>query len=253
MCTDIPMKQIAVLVLGLMVSAAFGQQTPEAKRFYNEANKHFKAGRYDQALAMYDSAIAHQEHEFFFYQKGLAYRRLGEELKAIQAFRESVRIHPKFAAGYHALATGFYKLRQYDSAVVNYERAFKENPKLEPARKGMVTVLTAQALDASDRGDAASAARYAQQALRIDPSTMQALVIRARALNTTGNYHEALDASLEAAKLPHPALRGAAYFEMAIAHLHLGDTLHARTAFIEARKDTAYARHVDVELERLGR
>ena len=244
------LASIFLLVVTVVCTTA-GQQNPDAMKIYNEANAQYKAGRYARALLLYDSALAIRNHEFICYQKGLTHRKLLDEKKAIDAFREAVRLNPKFAAGYNALGTGFFALREFDSSIVYYERALKENAKLEPARKGLASALTAKSAAMLAQGEIKSAVALAQKALAGDRAAYQANLILAQAYNRDGNFQEAIKAAQAALK--YPKTRGAASFEIGLAYRNLGDKVKAREAFLEAQKDTTYRRNVQSELQLLSR
>lgn len=241
---------ILSLFLFVSTSVLMAQSNNEAKKLYNEGNALLKSGDYDGAIGKYNAALKLEKHEFYFYQRGLAERRARKVDESIASFDEALKINPKFAAGYVALAGSWFSKNDYQKAIDNYEKAIKETPTLGPAKKGLAAALVARAAELVNNGETEGALGLTKRALENDPNFDKAHIIMAQAYNKDGKYNEAISAATEALKhIKGP--KGAAYFEMGLAYRNLGNTAKAKDAFTNAKKDPTYARNADYELKML--
>ncbi len=241
----------ATLIFVLSLSTAFAQSNNEAKKLYNEGNKLLKSGDFAGAIAQYDAALKLENHEFFWYQKGLALRNTKKEADAVEAFKKSVETNPKFAPGYNALAGGYFALKNYDKAIENYEKALAEKPTLGQAKVGLGAAQTAKAAAMVNSGDSKNAIALAQSAIGHDPKSMQAHIVLAQAFNKESKYGEAIKAGEAALKVSKGPGKGAAWFEIGLAYRNQGNMGEAKKAFLEAKKDPQYARNAEYEIKQM--
>jgi tetratricopeptide (TPR) repeat protein len=240
----------SLFLLTLTASGSFAQSNTEAKKLYNEGNGMLKGGDYDGAISKYNAALKLEKHEFYYYQRGLAERRSRKIDESIVSFNEALKLNPNFAAGHVALAGSLFTKNDFDGAIENYEKALKENPTLGQAKKGLAAAQVARAADMVNRGDVSGAIDLTKKALENDPKFDKAHIIMAQAYNKDGKYNDAISAANEALKHIKGA-KGAAYFELGLAHRNLGNTAKAREAFTQAKRDPTYARNADYELKML--
>jgi tetratricopeptide (TPR) repeat protein len=247
-------RSLSTSILLLSILTSFcplrAQTEAEAKRLYSEGNARLKSGDNRGALSKFDSALTIRNHEFFHYQRGLALRKLGMEREATASFHAALRMNPHFAAALNALGASCQAIGETDSAIAAYERALAENPRLEPARRGLALALTTKASHSCDAGDTREAIHGAERALSVLPKQAHAHVVLARAYNREGRASEALTAANRALTANQPSLRSAAHFEAGVALRNLGQPVKAREAFVEARKDTAFAVQAETEIQR---
>lgn len=241
----------ATLLLVVSLSIASAQSNNEAKKHYNEGNKLLKSGDFAGAIGQYDAALKLENHEFFWYQKGLALRNSKKEGDAVEAFRKSIETNPKFAPGYNALAGGYFALKDYDKAIENYEKALAEKPTLGQAKVGLAAAQTAKAVAMVNGGDSRNAIALAQSAIQHDPKYMQAHIVLAQAYNKEAKYGDAIKAGEAALKVSKGTGKGAAWFEIGLAHRNQGNMGEAKKAFLEAKKDPQYARNAEYEIKQL--
>ncbi len=246
------MQRRNILILTIFFAlTAVAQQNNDAKKLYNEGNAKLKAGDFAGAITKYEEALKLEKHEFFYYQLGLAHRKSRSEDQAIKAFQNAVSVNPKFAAGYNALGGGYFAMKQYDKSLEHYEKALAENPTLGPAKKGLAASQAALAAELVNKGETTKVIDLTKKAIENDPSLAQAYVIMAQAYNKDGKLSEAIQAAESAIKTMKTARKGAAYFELGIAHRNSGNMTKAKEAFLEAKKDPTYARNADYELKQL--
>jgi tetratricopeptide (TPR) repeat protein len=242
---------IAVLVCGmLLTNALYAQENNEAKKLYNQGNAKLKSGDFAGAVQHYDQALAVEKHQFYFYQRGIALRKSGKEPQAIESFKAAVELAPKFDPGFNALGSGYFALKKYDLAIEHYQKALKIKPSLAPAKKGLAAALTANANKLSNDGDLEGAIAQATQAISTEPNYSTAYIILAKSYNKSAKYKQAISAGENALKKMRGS-KGAAHFEIGLAHRNLGNTAAAKKAFKMAKKDPTYSRNAEYELKQL--
>ncbi len=116
---------LASLMAGVPVSAAAAGagDTPavsagdmqRAKELFGEGQKLYKAGEYIKALAKFEEAYAVRPHPAISYNIGKCYEQLGENGKAMRAFRDYLRMQPEAKDKESVL-----------DAIANLERRLKE-------------------------------------------------------------------------------------------------------------------------------
>jgi tetratricopeptide (TPR) repeat protein len=70
-----------------------------------------------------------------YYNLGLAYRRQGRLLDAVQSYRVAIRLDPRLAEAHFNLANVYVKTGQNNEAVHHYRTACEIRPAFENARR----------------------------------------------------------------------------------------------------------------------
>ncbi len=122
--------------------------------------------------------------------------------------------------------------QRIDQARLQFQEALKIDPKYVPARLSLAETEL-------QRGESASAGRYADQVLTVDPSNFAARMIRARALTNMTDYAGARE-ELSAALRLNPKSADA-WFELGQLHLKERRYAEAETTF-QALRETGDAR-----------
>jgi Flp pilus assembly protein TadD len=63
-----------------------------------------------------------------WYNLGLAYDKLGQPHKAIVYYREALRVNPNYAKAWNNLGTAYYELGQPEQAIMYYRKALQTKP-----------------------------------------------------------------------------------------------------------------------------
>jgi len=242
---------LAALSIALLSSAALAQSNNDAKKLFNEGNALLKSGNFEGAIEKYDAALKLEKHEFYYYQRGLAYKKSRNLDAALKSFESAVKTNPEWAIGYVALAGAHFSNGDYQQAIENYETALKQNPTLGPAKKGLAAAQTARAQQLLTQGETRGAIELCKGAIKNNDAYDKAYVILAQAYNKESMYNEAVKAAQDAIKHGKSARNGAAYFELGLAYRNLGSTAKAKEAFTNAKKDPSYARNAAYELDML--
>ena len=72
---------------------------------------------------------------------GNAYDNLGNNYKAIESYRKSIKIDPTFADAYHNMAYCLSTIGNFEEALVNYQKAVELNPNIENSYENIQLLL----------------------------------------------------------------------------------------------------------------
>jgi len=99
------------------------------EQWLNEGNAHYKAKRYEEALAAYDHAIRINPNFVAAYNnKGLALDALNRYEEALAACEQAIRLNPSLATAYNRKGYALNGLKRYQEALTAYEQAIRLNP-----------------------------------------------------------------------------------------------------------------------------
>jgi|GEM_PF-372368 len=121
-------------------------QSNVAIEFYNKGNELVKANNFDEAVKNYDQALAISKDYKTYYQKGLTLRKANKPEEAISALNACIAVNDKFDLAYLALAGAQVTIKNYESAIGNYETALSltENAERKVSiKEGMLTTYVA--------------------------------------------------------------------------------------------------------------
>ena len=94
-----------------------------------EAVQYHKAGRFHEAVAIYDQVLAkHPNHSDALHLSGVVAHQTGQHQKAVQLIRQAIHLSPKTAIYHYNLGAAFNALEQYEDAVQSYQKALSLQP-----------------------------------------------------------------------------------------------------------------------------
>ena len=101
----------------------------DAQAPLNRGKDYLSAGRYDEAIAELDQALAinHNLSEAWFY-RGAAYSGKRDNARAIADFSAALRIDPNYASAYNNRGIAYHEEEEYDRAIADYTAALRINP-----------------------------------------------------------------------------------------------------------------------------
>ncbi len=170
-------------------------------------------GRFDEAIAEYEKALAVDSHDATaHYNLGVALRKHGRIDEALGHYEEAIKIDPAHALAHINLADLLGERGRHDEAVAHLRKALEIDPNSISARTGLGNLLRSQ-----DRLEEAIV-QY-QKAAEIDPGSALLHHNLAVALNERGRTDEAID-HYQAALRIDPGF--------AVAHNNLGEILRIR-------------------------
>lgn len=97
----------------------------EALNAYNEKKYELALNNVKKALGIADDS----DKERLYLLQGIIYNESGDTNQALESFNHVIAINNKSSLGYRTLADTYSKMNKYDSAIKNYEKASKLDPK----------------------------------------------------------------------------------------------------------------------------
>lgn len=192
------------------------------------------------AVPVLDASVPKKAREA--YEKGVAAANKNDHEKAIERFREAVRIAPTYGAALNDLGVELLFAQQTAEAAAILRRAVDVDDKLFAPHLNLTLALYAS-------GDVAAAAVEVTRALELDPKSTRALCMAGQIDHRLGNLQQAVE-RLKKAMEAQDEMQAAAAFALAHVYESAGDVRSAAEAYrlvtvLEpdgARSDQAHAR-----------
>ena len=164
------------------IEFAFASRCP---RFWNELGRDFAArGRYEEALACYDHALAiGGDVPQIWNNRGGALRRLDRLDEAEQSLREALRLKPDFANAHNNLGVLFEYLGRFEEAEASVRAALRLQPEHAAAHFHLGNILF-------DLGRTDEAEASYRSALRLRPERPELRASLGCALLLAGRFEE---------------------------------------------------------------
>ena len=243
---------LVILSLHVAAQASLDQEKTDADKLYNEGNSLFRAGNYSAAIEKYHAALERAKDFKYYYQLGLAQKNSRQNVKAIAAFEEALKLKNDFSLGHNALGGTLLAERVYDKAIEAFKLALTHDPNMQKAVQGVTEAYAGQAQQLLSDGKYELAGKLIDDAMgHAHADNPKLHLVAAMVYNKLDQPEKAIELADEAIKLKKRGSKGAEYFEMGLAYKKLKDNEKARAAFGEARKDPAYSRNAQYELESL--
>jgi len=114
------------------------QKTAKGVELFDKGNAEYDAGRYSQALELFEEAIATGlESEVIYNNKGTTLDAIGSSHEAIQSYRKAVSINHSYELAWHNLGNCYYLQGLFDEAVRAYRKASRLNAKRKENWSGL--------------------------------------------------------------------------------------------------------------------
>ncbi len=179
-------------------------------------NAYFDKGEYKKAIEAYKQAIRiDPNYAVAHYNLGVAYGKHSHYNEAIEAFKQSARINPDDAAAHSSLGNAYDSLGRYNEAIQAYKQAIRIDPDYAVAHSSLG--ITYGSLGRLNEAIAAF-----KLAVRIDPDDTAAHSNLGVTYGSLGRYNEAIEAYKQAIRIdPHFA---DAHYNLGVTHLVLKNT-----------------------------
>ena len=161
-----------------------GQLTPWDH--IRRGNRHYDAGKYEDAIAEYTQAIAlDPKYAAAYNNRGAANNNLGKYAEAIADYDQAIALDPKYAVAYNNRGAAYDDLGKYAEAIADYTQAIALDPKDAAAYNNRGNAY-------ADLGKYAEAIADYTQAIALDPKDAVTYYNRGIAYRNLGKYAEAI-------------------------------------------------------------
>ncbi|MCS6935798.1 MAG: tetratricopeptide repeat protein [Chitinophagales bacterium] len=122
---------LIVLALAALQNSAVAQSSPTPNEIFKAGYAAYQSGNYDLAIKHYTTAInADPTRNYFYYNRGLAYKAIGNYNLAAADFRTSNQYKPT-AEAYYQLGLLAYEKNDLETALAEFEKARELKEDLE--------------------------------------------------------------------------------------------------------------------------
>ena len=234
----IPSEKITSLILTeenkiSITEEVFGQESKAKKDSdYEEAFKkalYFMAKKeYEKALYYYEISIKTDDlslKELAYFGIGICYEELGYYLKAIEVYKQLIRISPFYASGcYYFMAVDYDKLGNYIKAIESYKQAIRIDPDYADAYNNLGLSYYNLSVTYARLGLYKDAIEARKQAVRINPNDAMDYYNIGDYYTHLGLYKDAIEAFKQAIRIdPNDVLCVIFHFDLGYSYFLIGD------------------------------
>ena len=188
------MKNLMFMTLAVFSACTANDRQPDVSKFIAGANQAFQNRDYSTALALADSALAHNRTSSdAYFMHGRIYFELQQWANAETAYLKVTDLEPDYPGVRHNLGNVYYHQRQYRRALAQFIHAAENNP------APVSWHAAGETYNALNQPDSAIAAF--RKAVRLDSLYGPVYSSIAELFEKQGQYSEALKYSLTALRI----------------------------------------------------
>jgi tetratricopeptide (TPR) repeat protein len=221
--------------------------------FYNNGNDLYKQNKFEEAIISYDQALSISKDPKYYYQKGLAFSKLSKYKEAEDALRSSVALDDSFDIGYVALASLQTVNKDYDGAIISYEKALavtkNENLKSSINESISKTYFVAGNNSYKDKKYDQSI-EWMMKSITNSPSDVAYLGL-AKAYIEKKKYNDAITALDSSKSLQKDVTDGAIAYYRGLVQMNKGEESKAIESFTVALNDPIYKKASQAQIDYL--
>jgi tetratricopeptide (TPR) repeat protein len=208
-----------------------GQDTTENLSLIlnNRGTAYNKKGDYVRAIQDHNEAIRlSPNHAYTYFNRGMDYYDKGDYDRAIQDFNEAIRLNSNDTSAYYSRGMAYAGKADYDRAIQDFNEAIRLNPNYARAYNN-------RGLAYYEKGNYDRAIQDFNEAIRLNPNGTSAFYNRGMVYRGKGDYDRAIQDCNEAIRL-NPNFtyaynsRGNAYFFQSNLTAAIADFEHVITA-----------------------
>ncbi|XP_016476276.1 inactive TPR repeat-containing thioredoxin TTL3 [Nicotiana tabacum] len=156
-------------------------------------NEHYRHGRFEEAMALYDQAISINPRNACYYSnKSAALMSLGRLMEAVIECREAIRLDPYYHNAQSRLARLYLRLGEADKAIEHYKQSGGKVDKRDIAEAQDITGSICNCVEAHRLRDYSTLLKESQNAMSFGAdSAPQISAMRAEALMKLRRHEEA--------------------------------------------------------------
>ena len=188
----------------------------EENKYLVQGGVHLSEGKYDLAIENYTLAINIAPDSYVaFSQRGVAYKKAGDFVSAINDYKEAQKVDPGLAIKdgclFDNIANAYQRLGDFKIAISYHDKALKLSP-------NNPFIIYNRGLTRMEMKNYDGAFMDFQRSLELLPDGNPALLVIGTALSLNGRYKESIkyfDQAIQKYQRPnHYALRGLTYLDL---------------------------------------
>ena len=242
------MKKTAYLFFSLLFLMAFAggaiaqTMTKEAVQPFNDGLEKTKKGNYKDALTDFEKALQFDKDYRIYYQIGFAQMKLNNLDSAIENYKNSIKVNPKFDAAYNDLGNVYYSQGKYQDAIDNFLKVLEtsKDSTINAAVKFNISLsYTGLSSTAEKEKNYKKAVVFLNKAVTYNDYDFAYLSL-ARIYVQTSQYDRAIQAAEKALKYKKNIKEGGPNYYMGVAYSQKGDMKKAKEYLNKAKEDPVY-------------
>ncbi|MHC5916979.1 MAG: tetratricopeptide repeat protein, partial [Nostoc sp.] len=113
-----------------VLSTDISRGNTTASQWLERGNQLWRLGRYKEAVQAFDEAIKLKPSFVYlaYYGKGLALSSDNKDQEAVAALEKAVNLKDDFVAAWQTQSRAYYKLKQFDQALIAIDKAIQKQP-----------------------------------------------------------------------------------------------------------------------------
>ncbi|MCL7045358.1 hypothetical protein MKW94_006319, partial [Papaver nudicaule] len=178
---------------GINLCRALSTSRYDSEALKEMGNEEYKKGKFIEALALYDRAIAmNTDKASYRSNKGVALTGLGRILDAVRECKEAIRIDPSYHRAHHRLATLYLRLGDAETALYHFKNSGKEAKSNEISQAQTLQTHLKYCNEAKKQKDWNAVLQRTRHAISsCADSAPQIFALQAQALLKLGKHEEA--------------------------------------------------------------
>jgi len=213
-----------------------GSASGMTEAHFNRGFAYNNSGDYQKAIESFKEAIRLKPDDVYVhFNLGLAYNNSGDYQKAIESFKEAIRLKPDDVYAHYNLGLAYSNSGDYQKAIESFKEAIRLKPDDVYAHYNL-------GLAYSNSGDYQKAIESFKEAIHVKPDFVGAHYNLGLAYSNSENYQKAIESFKEAIRLKPDDFY--AHFNLGLAYNNSGDYQKAIESFKEAirlKPDDFYA------------
>lgn len=98
-------------------------QQIQAAEIFNQGIDLYKAGKFDEAMAKFNSSLELKKDPKVYLQKGITYLKMKKDAEAITEINSAIAIDPNYDMAYLTLGGAYFGAKDFKNAIPNYQKA----------------------------------------------------------------------------------------------------------------------------------
>jgi tetratricopeptide (TPR) repeat protein len=98
-------------------------QQIQAAEIFNQGIDLYKAGKFDEALAKFNSSLELKKDPKVYLQKGITYLKMKNDAQAINEINSAIALDTNYDMAYLTLGGAYFASKDFKNAILNYQKA----------------------------------------------------------------------------------------------------------------------------------